>query len=74
MGTKPMKHTGTLFLFLVWLLFTGRGGSSSPGNMAVTRSQWLSNPCTLSQRPVFLRTRPAMASSAGACNRPLRRS
>jgi outer membrane protein assembly factor BamB len=37
MGTKPMKHTSTLFLFLAWLLLAGCGGSSSPGNTAVTR-------------------------------------
>jgi outer membrane protein assembly factor BamB len=36
MGTNPLKHTGTLFFFLAWLLLAGCGGSSSAGNTAVT--------------------------------------
>ena len=36
MGTKLLKHAGALFLFLVWLLLAGCGGSSSAGNPAAT--------------------------------------
>ncbi len=34
MGTKLMKHAGSLSLFLAWLLLASCGGSSSPGNTA----------------------------------------
>lgn len=36
MGTKLMKHAGSLFLCLTWLLLAGCGGPSSTGNTAAS--------------------------------------